>query len=185
MGEQLGMPQRKYFGIALKYGLSGAALTLVGFTIAYFIFDNAVQSFRQLSFIMVIVFMFFAVKEYRATQSERLLFWQGAALSALTFLIFGLFTALALGIFLEYIDPESFSYYINYKLESLERYRELMEADEFTRYSEMTKNQTPQGIAIEHLFGLIYVGVFGSLFIAAILRRAPGYQPKNQKSIFI
>lgn len=132
----------------------------------------------------MILFMFFAVKEYRSNQRERLLFWQGAVTAIMTFILFALFSTLSLAIFLEYIHPDSFAYYIDFKLESLERYQEMMDTEEFARYSADTKTKTPKGIAMEHLYRLSYFGVFGSLFIAAILRKAPGYKSENKKRFF-
>lgn len=173
------MRGKRIFITGLKYGLAAVLLLVVSFAAAWFIVENHVLTFRQLSIVVALVFMFFAVKEYRAKHDRKLLFWQGSFVSLFTFLVFAIFSALALMIFLNHVDHDALSFYLNYKLESLDQYREHIGEEKFRDYYQQTQSQSAASIAMDHLFSMAYIGIFGSLIIAAILRKTPASRQLN------
>jgi hypothetical protein len=161
------------FQKALKYGLMGNFLLIVGMGIFYFFLDNLITGVRNSSLFIALIFMFFAVREYRAENSNQLMFWQGTFVGLFTFFVFAVVSTLIIYVFTGYVHPESLTSYVNFKLNSLEQYREMLGEDEYRIYREKTVSLGPSGVAMDHLFTQFYVGLFGSAIVAALLRKTP------------
>ena len=161
------------FKKALKYGLMGNLMLIIGIGIFYLLFDNIVTSTRNLSIFIVLIFMFFSVREFRTDNSNQLMFWQGVFVGLLTFIVFAAVSGFILYVFTKYIDPHSLTTYVNFKLDSLEQYEEMLGEEKYAEYYEKTRSLGSFGVAMDHLFTQTYIGVFGSAIVAAILRKTP------------
>jgi hypothetical protein len=148
---------------SLKFGAMAAVLLMVGMGIFYFIFDNKITSIRDLTVFFTLIFMFFAVKEFRSDNLNRLMFWQGTFIGLFTALTFAAFTALIVFVYIQYIDPQSLTNHIDFLLKS-----EVLKAS----YDESEiRSLDASGIATHFLFTIMYIGVFASAIIAVILRK--------------
>ena len=74
----------------------------------------------------MVIFMFFAVKEFRSQNGNLLMFWQGVFVSISTFLVYVLTSMLIIYIYTKIIDPGALEIYISFKLESLDKFKEMV-----------------------------------------------------------
>jgi predicted membrane protein len=158
---------------SIKYGLLGNLLLIIGIVIFYFLLENIVTNIRNLSLFVVVIFMFFSVREFRSENSQVLMFWQGIFVALFTFLVFAVVSAVIIYVFTRYIHPQSLTTYIEYKLASLEQYREMLGDERYDEYYTTTKDMRSLGVAMDHLFTQFYIGAFGSAIVAALLRKTP------------
>jgi hypothetical protein len=158
---------------SIKYGLLGNLLLIVGIGFFYFLFENVVTNSRNLSIFIALIVMYFSVKEFRNENSNLLMFWQGVFVGLFTFFVFAVVSMFVLYVFTKYIDPNSLTTYINFKLASLEQYKEMLGEEQYAEYYEKTKALNSFGVAMDHLFTQFYIGVFGSAIVSALLRKMP------------
>jgi hypothetical protein len=158
---------------SIKYGLAANLLLIIGMAVFYFLFENVITSTRNLALFIAAIFMYFSVKEFRAENNNLLMFWQGVFVGLFTFLVFAAVSGIILYIFTKYVDPQSLGTYVEFKLASLENYKEMLGEEKYLGYLKQTHNLGPMGVALDHIFTLFYIGVFGSAIVSALLRKAP------------
>lgn len=156
---------------SLKYGLIGNLLFAAGIGVFWFLFENVVMSARNLSVFISLIFMFFAVKEYRADNGNILLFWEGIFVGLATFFVFAVISGFILFL-LTYIDPQTLAVYKNFILESSQQYKDILD-DKYAEYSERARMMKPFDVSVYHWVTLFYVGIFGSPIVAIFLRKTP------------
>ncbi len=165
---------RTIFAKGIKYGGLGNLLLISGLILFYFLFDNVLFNIKNLTVFIMVIFMFFAVKEFRSQNGNLLMFWQGVFVSISTFLVYVLTSMLIIYIYTKIIDPGALEIYISFKLESLDKFKEMVGDEKYQAYYQQTKELNPFTVAIENLVTLMYTGIFSAMIIAAVLRKAPG-----------
>ena len=89
----------------LKYGLAGGGVAIVLFLALWGLKVNPLDALRLFDFVMIPLFLFFALKELRDYRlGGKMLFWQGMTASFFCYTTLALISALFIFIFLTYAD---------------------------------------------------------------------------------
>lgn len=157
--------------VAIKYGFIGALASVV-YSAILLITGLATNGWlSSLGYVILIVAIIMAIKEYKKLNYGYLSFGQGLGLGTLISAIFGLFTGLFMFVYTSFIDP-------NYQADIMDKQR--IELEE----KGMSDEQIDQAISIGEsvsspmmmivlsLVGYIFVGFIISLIISAIMKNA-------------
>jgi len=167
-----------YVQTALKYGLMGGALIVVLFVVMVFFEINPLVAGKKMDFGFIImpIFIFFSLKEYRDYRNNgELRFWQAMSLGIFTLVILSLVSALVVWGFLSLFGDEFLRQYIVDRTILLEEYKPMIIESTSEEVYERTfyelQNVTPAILAFDDLIKKIFAGLFITLIISVILRR--------------
>jgi len=170
--------QKYFLKIALKYGLTGALLYVVALVVLYQIGSNPIMSNTLSGILVLILFVFFAVKEFRDIYNNKQLhFWQGLLLGTATYLIIAVISACFYYIYLSYINQELLiniqeiqrEFLADNKVDMIEERGEAWYQESF----DMIDNITVMDLAWDDFLRKAGIGVFVTIIISVILRRVP------------
>jgi putative flippase GtrA len=170
--------KKYFFKIALKYGLTGAILNIVALVVLYQIGSNPIISNTLSGMLVLILFVFFAVKEFRDVYNHKQLhFWQGLLLGTATYLIIAIVSAGFYYLYLSYFDQELLitikevqrSFLASNESEMVKERGE----DWFRKNLEMIDEITVADLAWDDFLRKAGIGVFVTIIISVILRRVP------------
>ena len=169
---------RPYGQPAVKYGLIGGALIVLLYIILVFFKINPLVATKKLDygFIILPVFIFFSIKEYRDFRNEgKLRFWQGLLVGFLTLLVLSFASALVVWSFLSLFGDDFLRQYIVDRTILLEEYKPMIVESASEEVYERTyadlQNVTPWILAFDDMIKKIFAGLFITLIISVILRR--------------
>jgi H+/gluconate symporter-like permease len=172
---------------ALKYGLIGGAILVIGFLIPYFIWGEPTdytmgEIIGYTGMILSMITVFFAIKSYRDKFSGGKIsflkaFGVGAYVSIIAGIIFGIYSF----ILYAYVMPEFIDKYYSYGIDQIkksdvpqeEKERKLKEIEEYPAWM---KSPVFNGFLM--CITVFAIGLFITLISAAILKR--GSPPANE-----
>jgi hypothetical protein len=168
--------KNKLIGVPLKYGLFGGALVIVLFLLFYLLGKNPLTEIEFIDDLMVVVFVFFAIKEFRDRHNHRELhFWQGVSAGMITYFTIAIVSALFVLLLLFVIDPDLLGDYIENKITLLNENKDsLIKNINEKAYSEAlvgVRHTTPLDLAIDDFLKKSIIGLFLTVIIAVILRK--------------
>ncbi|MGK7395479.1 MAG: DUF4199 domain-containing protein [Candidatus Cyclobacteriaceae bacterium M3_2C_046] len=169
--------------VPLKYGAMGGFLAFVAVLVFYFIGESPILIARFLDLLILPIFLFFSLKEYRDYYNEKQLhFFQGIAVGFVTFVTLAAVSAIFLFIFLEFIDPGVLQGYIDERLTQLDQnkasYLEKMSEEVYQSTYESVRNARSYNLALDDFIKKSIIGLFATALIAVILRKVPSYNLK-------
>lgn len=167
-----------YFQTALKFGLMGGILIVVLFVVMVLFEINPLVASKKLDFGFIIlpIFVFFSVKEFRDYKKDgKLRLWQGMILGMFTAFFLSLFSAIVVWAFLSLFGDLFLTQYITDRTILLEEYRpmivETTSEEVYERTYKDLQNVTPLILAFDDFIKKIFTGLFITLIISVILRR--------------
>lgn len=167
-----------YFQTSLKFGLMGGILIVILFVVMVFFEINPLVASKKLDFGFIIlpIFIFFSVKEFRDFKNEgKLRFWQAIALGMLTLFILSALSAIIVWSFLSLFSDDFLKQYIIDRTYLLEEYKPMIlestSEEVYERTFQDLQNVTPAILAFDDYLKKIFTGIFITLIISVILRR--------------
>ena len=165
--------------VPLKFGLVGAGIAILLFLLLYFLGKNPLIIYGNFdfSFLLIPVFIFFSIKEFRDYKNNReLLFWQGMSVGFINYFVIALVSALFIYIFLSFVDLELVSGYVADRMQIMNEMKgemvKQMGEDVFTRTYAELGNTTAYVIALDDFLKKIVIGLFLTIIISVLLRRS-------------
>ncbi|PWJ59617.1 uncharacterized protein DUF4199 [Dyadobacter jejuensis] len=156
--------------VALKYGVLTAVATMIYSTIISVAGMTSNQWVGSLSFIILIVGLVLALKNYKEQNGGFMTFGQGLGLGTLLSAIAGLLSSLFSMFYLQFIDNSALTEGIN-KVRSDMEARGMDDAQIDQAVAMSQKFMTPGVMFLMGVFGFLLVGFFLSLIISLILRK--------------
>jgi hypothetical protein len=164
--------------VSLFYGLFGGVVMIILIIGLQYVGRNPLTDIRVVDLVILSVFLFFAMREYRDRYNDRILYyWQGVSIGILTFLTIALISATFIYILTEFIKPEMVSQYIDSRLDLLQQNKQqLVSTINETAYNkalEGVKQTTSADLGLDDLLKKSFIGLFLTIIIAVILRKKP------------
>jgi len=165
--------------VPVKYGTVASALLALLFVVLYSLGKHPlfVPLFLDIRLLMLPMFMFIAMKDFRDSQNNGVLhFWQGLTVGFLTFTTVAVFTSIFIMLMAE-VSGGFLQEYISARLE-------LLEANK-VQFSEALNEQFVQGqidalpltrpfdLALDYFWKTIAIGIFLNIILAVVLRKQP------------
>ncbi len=162
--------------VPLKYGASGAALSILMFIITYWMGRNPLIDLKFFDFLILPIFLFFSMKDYKDYRNNGILhFWQGMTVGVLTYVNLALLSGIFIILFLDFFDHQLVDLYITDRLEIIDLKKDEM----ISHMGEGTYNQSREDIentssailALDDFLKKCLIGLTLTIPIAVILRR--------------
>ncbi len=143
-----------------------------------FIGRNPLTDIRVVDLVILSLFLFFAMRDYRDRHNDRILYyWQGVSIGIVTFLTIALISAGFIYILTQYMKPEMVGEYIDSRLELLQQNKlQLVSTINEQAYNEAlegVKQTTSADLGLDDLLKKTFIGLFLTIIIAVILRKKP------------
>ncbi len=170
------------YTIPVKYGVYGALLLIVLYSVMFYVGKHPLPpGFADVRFLLVPIFIFFSIKEFKDYRNDKILhFWQGLLIGFLVSFVIGVITALFIYVFAQWIAPDFLVQYIEERIQLMHMMLENKVALEKTMNEEMVQEQmrllpqtTSFKIALTYLGKTILIGILFNIIISVILRRQP------------
>ncbi|MCG8309690.1 MAG: DUF4199 domain-containing protein [Cytophagales bacterium] len=167
---------RKLVKVPLRYGILGGGVVMFLFLMFYFLDLDPLVNIKVIDMLILAIFIFFALKEFRDRYNNRALhFWQGMTAGVVTYLTLALVSAIFIYIMTVIIDPELTTKYIEGRTELLKQNRQnLVDTMDEATYLEAVagvKETTPLDLALDDFLKKSIIGLFLTIIIAVILRK--------------
>ncbi|MDQ3394252.1 MAG: DUF4199 domain-containing protein [Bacteroidota bacterium] len=169
---------RPYFQTAFKFGLMGGILIALLFAIMVYFDINPLVANKSLDFgfIIVPIFVIFAIKEFRDYRyGGKIKFWQAMILGMLTVSFIALLSAIVVWSFLSLLGDDFLRQYIADRTLLLEEYKPMIientSDDVYNNTFDELQNVTPIILAFDDFLKKIFTGLFITLIISVVLRR--------------
>lgn len=168
--------QNKLVAIPLKYGIIGGCVVILLILIFYFLDLNPLVNIKVADLLILSIFIFFSLKEFRDRYNDRQLhFWQGMTGGVINYITIAVISAVFILLMTVIIDPDMTTNYIASRLELLnENKQNLIDAmDEETYMKSVVgvKETTGFDLALDDFLKKSIIGLFLTIIIAVILRK--------------
>lgn len=158
--------------IALKYGAITGLTLIVYQIILYMTQLDTVTALSLLTFVIPIVGIVLAIKEFREQNGNQLRYGQGLGVGSLVGAVTGILVAFFETIYLYYIDTSVLKRRIDYMVEKLERSN--VSGEMIDKIVEGANQTGPGQTFISNVFSYLIFGFIVSLIVAAVMKREKG-----------
>lgn len=168
--------KNKLVAVSLKYGLIGGLMVILLIIIFYFLDLNPLINIKVTDVLILSVFIFFTLKEFRDRYNNRQLhFWQGMTGGVINYLTIALISAGFIFVLTVIIDPEVTTKYIETRIEILNENKqtlvETMDEETYLNALSGVKETTGFDLALDDFLKKSIIGFFLTTIIAVILRK--------------
>ncbi len=119
------MLKKSIIRVPVKYGFFGSLLSIVVFLLLYFIDRSPLLHNRVPNLIILTLFIYFSIKEYKVYYNLRTLrFWEGMTVGFFTYMMIALISLIFIWVFLKWLDPILLQEYILDRVNYLEQNKE-------------------------------------------------------------
>ena len=162
--------------VPLKFGAIGGGISMIMFLLAYVMGKNPLIDLKFFDFIIIPIFLFFAMKEFRDYRNGGIIhFWQGMSIGVINYVTLAVISALFIVVFLHFFDSGLVDLYVSDRLQILELKKEEM----IDQMGESTYNQSEIDIrntsavilSLDDFLKKCLIGLTLTIPIAVILRR--------------
>ncbi|MTI32535.1 DUF4199 domain-containing protein [Xanthovirga aplysinae] len=164
--------------VAIKYGLIGALISIVPFLTLYFSNISPVgnPSSVIVDFLLMLVFIFFANREFRDSKNEgKLRFWQGMSIGFILYCIIGFVYGAFVFIFIKSAGQPFFDMYIQQAAEGMKQVAstnpETISQEQLAQGLEELKNVTAVDLFFKALIGKLFLGLIVTPIVTIVLRK--------------
>lgn len=166
--------------VPIKFGSFAGILAITMFFVLYFMELNPFVESRLMDIILLPIFIFFSLKDFRDVRNGGVLhYWQGMTVGVLMYLLMATISALFIYIFTTWIDPNVLHEYIadrvNLMQESKVQFLEQLGEDTYEKAIVDVSATKPITLAIDDFLKKSIIGLMLTIMISIILRK----QPKN------
>ena len=168
--------ENKLFAIPFKYGMFGGGIVIILFLIFYFFDLDPLLNIRVVDMLILAVFIFFSLKDFRDRFNNRQLrFWQGMTGGVINYVTIALISSLFILVMTVIIDPELTTKYIESRIALLnENRQQLIDTINEEAYDEALagiKETSSIHLALDDFLKKSMIGLFLTIIIAVILRK--------------
>ena len=162
--------------VPLRYGIIGGSVVILLFLIFYFLDLDPIINIKIIDLLILAIFIFFALKEFRDRYNNRELhFWQGMTGGVINYLSIAIISALFILVMTVIIDPELTTKYIEGRIELLNQNRQTlvdtMDEETFMDAMAGVQETSPMDLALDDFLKKSIIGLFLTIIIAVILRK--------------
>lgn len=170
--------QNPLLTVPVKYALVGGFLTIVLFFILLFFDKNPFVANKWFDFILLPIFVFFSVKEYKKYYNGGFLhFWQGMTVGFFTCFIIAVIAAVFIWSYLNFVSPELLQEFITDRInlitESKESFIQQFGEEIYRKTLADMKLLTPADMALDDFLRKVFIGLFITSVVAVVMRRLP------------
>lgn len=172
------MNKSRIVSVGLKYGLSGALITVLVFLVLYFMDQNPLLVTRKIRFsiFLIPILVFFSIREFRDYKNNNeLRFWQGLTVGFVNYLIIALISATFIVLFITNYDSQILQDYINFNLintqEQREGFIETYDADTYEQLLRDIRNTTAYHIGLDEMIWNLLIGFISTFLMSMFLRK--------------
>lgn len=162
--------------VGVKYGAISSVLFTLVFAGVYLLEMNTYIEVRVFDFLLIPIFVFFALYEFRSLNKGYLEYAQGMTLGLMTVLFLAVVSSFIILLFHFSIDEGQLGEYIEMSLQALEENKEkVTEKMDFESYESAKKDLEKAGIgsvALDNLFKKNIIGLLLTVMISIILRKS-------------
>ncbi len=168
--------ENKLISVPLKYGIIGGGFLVVLFLAFYFLDMDPLTNVKVVDAIVICIFTFFALKEFRDRYNQRQLhFWQGMTVGMINYLCIALISAVFILVMTSVIDTNMVADYIAGRValltENKENLIETMNKEAFQKAIMGVKETTSFDLALDDFLKKSIIGLFLTIIISVILRK--------------
>ncbi|MGL1889238.1 MAG: DUF4199 domain-containing protein [Reichenbachiella sp.] len=162
------------FKLSLKYGLIGILLIIIMFFVFYFSDKNPLVKLQIFYLIIIPTFIIFELIEFTFVFNNKLLeFWHGMTSGFFMYMIIAIGFSIFVLTFIQLIDTEIFSNYVQNRLTILEGTRinivEQMGADVYINSYKEVKEMTPYDLILDIIARVFLIGFVSTSIVSALL----------------
>lgn len=170
------MDRTQLFKVPFKYGVAGGIISLLLFLTLYFLEENPLSAIRLFDFLLIPLFIFFSLKEYRDYRNAgKMAYWEGMTVGFVCYGLIALISASSILFFLEMIDPELFAQHkqenITILTQDPQEWVEQLGKEDYEEALEDVRGITPVSLAVDDFVKKILVGLFLTSIISIFLKR--------------
>ena len=165
--------------VPIKYGVIASALLALLFVVLYSMGKHPlfVPLFLDIRLLMLPIFMFIAMKDFRDSQNGGVLhFWQGLTVGFITFTTIAVFVSLFI-MFMAEMSGSFLQEYISARLELLEvnkvQFSEALNEQFVQGQIDALPLTSPFDLALDYFWKTIAIGIFLNIILAVVLRKQP------------
>jgi hypothetical protein len=171
------MTQKPLFAVPIKFGSFAGIMSVITFMMLYFLDFNPFVESRMMDVVLIPIFLFFGIKDFRDVKNGRVLhYWQGMTVGVITYLLMGLISFVFIMIFIE-LEPQALTDYITNRLALMEasKVQFLEQLGEETYNTAMVDLSKTSGLdlAIDDFLKKSVIGLMLTIMISVILRKQP------------
>lgn len=168
--------KNKLVAVPFKYGIIGGFIVILLFLIFYFFNLSPLVNIKMTDPLILIIFIFFALKEFRDKYNNRQLhFWQGMSGGVINYVTIALISAIFILVMTVIIDPEMTTKYIESRIELLIENKQTlvdtMNEETYLNTLAGVKKTTGYDLALDDFLKKSIIGLFLTIIIAVILRK--------------
>ncbi len=162
--------------VSLKYGLAGGGFSILVFVILWLVGINPLVTNRIYDFLLIPLFVFFSVKEFRDFRNNKALhFWQGMGVGMFTFLVMGLVSGLFIWLLLEFGNTGLMQDYVATRISMINESKQALvdqlgEKTVAQSLTDLPKTSSFQ-LGMDDFMKKVFIGSFFTAIIALILRK--------------
>ena len=162
--------------VPLRYGIIGGGMVIMLFLVFYFLNLDPLVNIKIVDALILAIFIFFALKEFRDKYNNRELhFWQGMTGGVINYVTIAFISAIFILVMTVIIDPDMTTNYVDGRLALLiENKQTLIETMDEETYLEAfagVEKTTPFDLALDDFLKKSIIGLFLTIIIAVILRK--------------
>lgn len=162
-------------GVSLKYGLFGSGFYILLFFILAYLKDNPYDTIKWADFLLIPLFVFFAVKEYKDIYNNReLRYWQGMTVGFITYTVMAVVAFLFVYLYFGIINPENLLEYKDEKIALVmsqkDRTISEMGEDTYRRTLDSVRAITKINLSLDTFLRKEFIGLFLTIVISVTQR---------------
>ena len=164
--------------VGLKYGAVSGVLSVLLFFAVVLLDDNPLIATRWFDYVLIPVFVYLAVREFKRYENGGfLLFWQGASVGFVTYVLSGLIFILVAYGYLSTVGERWITDYRQHQVGLLEENREAaieeMGEENYEQALQNLPNESSVTILSENIFHKLRIGILFTLAIVLLQRKSP------------
>ena len=166
--------------IPVKFGIFGGILMIIAIVVMIFFEGNPILTSRILGIVILLLFIFFSIKEFRDYHNNRELhFWQGVSIGIINILTISIISSTFIYIYTTYFDQQTLITYINDRVNDMitnkENLKEMMGEEVYENTLRSVKGTTSFDVAYDVFIKNSFFGLLFTIIISVILRRVPAF----------
>lgn len=168
--------ENKLVAIPFRYGIIGGGIVIILFLVFYFLDLDPLVNIKLVDVLILAIFIFFALKEFRDGYNNRELhFWQGMTGGLINYVTIAIISAIFILVMTVIIDPELTTKYIEGRIALLNENRqtlvETMDEETFEEAISGVMGTNAIDLALDDFLKKSIIGLFLTIIIAVILRK--------------
>ncbi len=164
--------------ISFRYGILAAFLSIVLFSILYFLGRNPllIPSFLDFRLLLFPIFLVFSIRDFKENRNKGILhFWQGFSIGMLIVLIVAIVMGLYIYLLGSVIDPHFTFKYVHTTIQNILKLKEKIIAqigqDQYNKTMQLLPTTTLFDLALDYFIKSFPLGIFLTILISLVLRR--------------